>query len=136
MNVYHKHTINQSINQPISKARRLKAQSVKGENKMAATSTKNVTNIQDKTATVEHIGYLVANEYDELTLMIEPLPELLGLLIERYHLDSRNLSREEKNDLSEASTKLYCVLNLIQDTLASYIAKVNAIDYRTIAKNP
>jgi hypothetical protein len=100
----------------------------------AATNAKNVTNINGGTVSAEHIAFLVANEYDELTARLEPLPDLIELLIQNYNLNSTDFSQAEIYDLGMAHGILYSTLKVVQDALYDYQSKFDAIDYKQIVK--
>ena len=102
---------------------------------MAATSAKNITKINDeRTMQAEKLAYLIANEYDELTLMLEPLPDLIQLLIERYGLDMIHQTEAQKNDLKDSQKILYSTLSLVRDTIIKYSNMASIVDYKQIAK--
>lgn len=101
----------------------------------AATNTKTIAKINEERAiSAEHIAFLVSNEYDELSTILEPLPDLIQLLIDNYHLDSLELTRGQAIDLGNAHKILFSTLKVVQDALWNYQDKASAIDYRQIVK--
>lgn len=61
---------------------------------------------------------------------LDLLPRLLQLLIDRYNLDSNELTEDERFDLSMASDTLYSVLYTVQSRLYTMSDKLNAISIR------
>ena len=72
----------------------------------------------------------VFSEVETAVAGIEELPVLLQLLIERYHLDSNELTKDERLDLSMASGNLYSVLYIVQRSLYDMNDRLNAISIK------
>lgn len=101
----------------------------------AATNTKTIAKISEERAvSAEHIAFLVSNEYDELSTILEPLPDLIQLLIDNYDLNMTDFSQAQIYDLGMAHRVLFSTLKVIQDALWNYQDKASAIDYRQIVK--
>lgn len=101
----------------------------------AATNTKTIAKINEERAvSAEHIAFLVSNEYDELSTILEPLPDLIQLLIDNYDLYARDFTQGQIYDLGMAHRVLFSTLKVIQDALWNYQDKASAIDYKQIVK--
>jgi hypothetical protein len=82
--------------------------------------------------TAEQIALRVSNEYDGLSTALEPLPDLLRLLIDKYDLEFTHLTEAQQLDLMLGHTAIYNMLMLTISTIENYLEKQKAIDYRKI----
>ena len=61
---------------------------------------------------------------------LEELPRLLQLIIDNYHLDNREFTKNEMYDLGIAGHTIYSVLYIVQRSLYDMSDKLNAISIR------
>lgn len=72
----------------------------------------------------------VFSEVEDATAGLDLLPRLLQLLIDRYDLDSNELTDGERYDLSMANKTIYSVLYTVQSSLYTMSDKLNAISIK------
>lgn len=72
----------------------------------------------------------VFTEVENAVAGLDLLPQLLQLLIDRYNLDSNELTENEMFDLSRASNTLYSVLYTVQSSLYTMNEKLENISIR------
>ena len=97
-----------------------------------AAAEKKVTNITTKQDDLLKAAFEINDRYDTLTLMLEPLPDLLQMIIERYHLDMAEPTKGDIDDLGNSHKQLFTLLSLVRDTILSFQGKASSIDYRAI----
>ncbi len=67
------------------------------------------------------------NELDLLTADVEPVPDLLRLLIDRYDLDIVEQTEQQKEDLKNARKEIYSVLTVAIRTIENFLEKESAL---------
>lgn len=72
----------------------------------------------------------VMDEVENAILELDELPRLLQLLIDNYHLDNREFTKNEMYDLGIAGHTIYSVLYIVQRSLCDMSDKLNAISIR------
>ena len=99
-----------------------------------ATSTETKANIYND-LTAEQIAKKILNECNGLSASLEPLPNLLRLLLDKYDEDFAELTERQQRDMMLKHSVIYNMLMLTINTIEDYIKKQKEIDYRKILEH-